>query len=151
MIDLAGQQTMNVSWFIFVFFWKLHALTHHLAPQMLRFGGIGCLTEDFMEQGHQTGKVEEKCSKGIANPQKKAEAESTWKNKVLDPSIQAQLKEVNKKKRPVPASRNLQESEDREMKRRSVLNEATTEANPIEDWKEKDRMENIPVADNNDK
>ena len=34
---------------------KIHAIEDHLVKQMSKFKGIGCFTEEFIEQNHQFG------------------------------------------------------------------------------------------------
>ncbi len=41
-------------------FLKVHAIEDHLCDQILQFGGIGDLGEDFMEQSHQDGIKDQK-------------------------------------------------------------------------------------------
>ena len=55
---------------------------------MVKYKGIGCFVEDFVEQAHQTGMKEEKRTKGMRNKFKEALAHSSWVARSNDISVE---------------------------------------------------------------
>jgi hypothetical protein len=60
---------------------KVHAIQDHLCDQMLKFGGIGDLMEDFVEQSHQDGIRDDRRTRTLKNKAVVAVLHSNWEHK----------------------------------------------------------------------
>ena len=66
---------------------KIHMLEDHLVKQVQRWKGIGCFTEDFIEQGHQFGKAEESRTRNMRDCKRAATSHSKWEWAANDESV----------------------------------------------------------------
>ena len=57
---------------------KIHGIEDHLVPQMKQFNGIGCFIEDFMEQAHQFGMLDESRTSNMRDRERAANSHCTW-------------------------------------------------------------------------
>ena len=51
---------------------KIHGIEDHLLDQIIKYSGIGCFIEDFIEQAHQYGMLEERKSANMRDRAKAA-------------------------------------------------------------------------------
>ena len=74
---------------------KIHAVEDHLIYLMMLWNGIGCFLEDFVEQSHQTGKLEEKRTGHMGDRQQAAISHSRheWA-RTLIPKIKLEKERV---------------------------------------------------------
>ena len=75
---------------------KVHAVEDHLVYLMIIGNGIGCFLEDFIEQSHQTRKLEEK-RRGHMGDQQQAEishSKHEWA-RILIPKIKLEKERVS--------------------------------------------------------
>jgi hypothetical protein len=76
---------------------KPHAIEDHLCDQIQIFSGIGDLTEDFIEQSHQTGIRHHKRSGNMKDHNKVAKWHVGWEEKENNPAVIQKMKEVKMK------------------------------------------------------
>ena len=51
---------------------KIHGIEGHLLDQIIKYNGIGCFIEDFIEHAHQYGMLEERKSANMRDREKAA-------------------------------------------------------------------------------
>ena len=76
---------------------KIHGIEDHMLEHMIRWNGIGCFVEDFVEQAHQVGVKEEGRTKGMTNKQKQSKSHSDWERVSNDMSVRSAQTEIRKK------------------------------------------------------
>ena len=59
---------------------KIHGIEDHLLDQIIKYNGIGCFIEDFIEQAHQFGKIDEKRTANMRDREEVAHNHSKNKN-----------------------------------------------------------------------
>ena len=57
---------------------KIHGIEDHLVPQMKKFNGIGCFIEDFIEQAHQFGMLDESRTSNMRDRERAANCHCAW-------------------------------------------------------------------------
>jgi hypothetical protein len=75
---------------------KVHAIEDHLVEQIVRLKGIGDLGEDFIEQSHQDGIIEEFRSKSAKSREIAAIQQCRREHKRLNPDVTGKIVEMNK-------------------------------------------------------
>jgi hypothetical protein len=70
---------------------KVHIIEDHAIEQFERLQGFGDFTEDYIEQAHQWGEIEERRTHGLRDRTKAANAHSKWEFMRLNPLV---VKEV---------------------------------------------------------
>ena len=76
---------------------KIHLCEDHLVLQMIRWIGIGCFGEDFIEQSHQTGVMEERRTGHMSNRVRAAQSHSSseWTRTMVQ-SVKTEIQRVGK-------------------------------------------------------
>ena len=79
---------------------KFHAVEDHLIWQIEHHQGIGDVLEDFIEQSHQWGKLENNRNKNLRNREKRAMANSVreWRMQTMINVDEKKLYEAKEKK-----------------------------------------------------
>ena len=75
---------------------KIHGVEDHLFDQIKKYNGIGCFIEDFIEQAHQFGVLDERRTGKLRNRSKAFQSHSTNEWIGLNGSVQNRIIEVNK-------------------------------------------------------
>jgi hypothetical protein len=73
---------------------KAHAVDDHLCDQIWILNGIGDLTEDFVEQSHQTGIRHNQRSQRMKDNSKSAKLHVRWEEKETNPAVVEKINEV---------------------------------------------------------
>ncbi len=92
---------------------KAHAVDDHLCDQVRILSGIGDLTEDFVEQSHQTGIRHNQRSRSMKDNSKSAKWHVGWEEKETNPAVVEKINEVQgrstRKKRTISAGGEISE------------------------------------------
>ena len=89
---------------------KIHGIEDHLLDQIIMYNGIGCFIEDFIEQAHQYGILEERKSANMRDREKVAHNHSKIEiirnngkviNKII--GVKRNTRRVIKKRKPIDA------------------------------------------------
>ena len=75
---------------------KMHAIEDHAVKQVQEFEGIGELTEDYIEQAHQTGMKDERRTLGMRDQRKAAGCHIKWEEMKNAPTDQAAAEVVRR-------------------------------------------------------
>ena len=89
---------------------KIHGIEDHLLDQIIKYNGIGCFIEDFIEQALQYGMLEERKSANMRDREKAAHNHSKMEmirnngkviNKIIE--VKRNTRRVQKKRKSVDA------------------------------------------------
>ena len=89
---------------------EIHGIEDHLLDQIIMYNGIGCFIEDFIEQAHQYGILEERKSANMRDREKVAHNHSKIEiirnngkviNKII--GVKRNTRRVIKKRKPIDA------------------------------------------------
>ena len=80
---------------------KIHGIEDHLLDQIIKYGGIGCFIEDFIEQAHQYGMLEERKSTNMTDRVKAAHNHSKMEMIRNNGKVINKIIEVKRKTRRV--------------------------------------------------
>ena len=126
---------------------KIHGIEDHLVPQMKQFNGIGCFIEDFIEQAHQFGMLDESRTSNMRDRERAANSHCAWEEIGQNPKVINKRQEVNTR-----SKRNLKRNRSGERKqinqniknekRFSCIDRVNWTPNPIDDYKAKVRTPN---------
>ena len=90
---------------------KIHGIEDHLLDQIIKYNGIGCFIEDFIEQAHQYGMFEERNSATMRDRVKTAHNHSEMEmirnnvkviNKIIE--VERNTRRVQKKRKSIDAT-----------------------------------------------
>ena len=129
---------------------KIHEVEDHMLKCMIKFKGIGCFVEDFVEQAHQIGVQEELRSKALNLRDVKYKAQSDWEWKsniisVVKAKIEIKTKTSRKRKRTSEEAMNTKRMERKTNRMNSLLAVEGNKYNgALEDWKQMElELDNI--------
>ncbi len=135
---------------------KIHGLEDHLIASMEQWNGIGDFLEDFIEQAHQFGMKEEKRTANMRDRVRAANSHSKWEwadkmsSDVRIAKEEVKVKTSRKRKagneQPLREQRQSEKRQKRMQTRRTCLNEATLEPDPIEDLLVRNTLEYMDMA-----
>jgi hypothetical protein len=75
---------------------KVHAVQDHLCDQLIQYQGIGDLMEDFVEQAHQDGILDDRRTRSIKDKTVVAAIHSHWEHKQKIPTVTMISEEVTR-------------------------------------------------------
>eukprot|EP00978_Attheya_sp_CCMP212_P025588 scaffold82537_cov26-Attheya_sp.AAC.1 len=119
---------------------KIHGIEDHLIEQMVKWQGIGCFIEDFIEQAHQFGVNDESRTRGMRDRERAATSHSTWEyalNRKDVSKVKSEIRTRNtRNKRQATATESVSESNKnaRLEKRIECLNEVDLTPNLINNY-----------------
>ena len=126
---------------------KIYGIEDHLVPQMKQFNGIGCFIEDFIEQAHQFGMLDESRTSNMRDRERAANSHCAWEEIGQNPKVINKRQEVNTR-----SKRNLKRNRSGERKQInqnikndkqfSCIDRVNWTPNPIDDNKTKVRTPN---------
>ena len=89
---------------------KIHGIEDHLLDQIIKYGGIGCFIEDFIEQAHQYGMLEERKTANMRDRVKSAHNHSKMEMIRNNGQVINKILEVKRQTSRVIKKRKLQDS-----------------------------------------